>query len=106
MSAPANITPSWISRYEATVDALVPGIEVTQRRQRCGILYLRDRASNGLRTASWEAGLALQVIEQIASLHWSRRMLPSELEALHGSLLRIMSAAMALETCGPHEVAG
>src|SRR3546814_17883664 len=94
MTAPANITPAAVERYGPTLDALCPGFDGVQRRQRCGILYLRDRATAGLRVAGWEASMVLRTIESLACVHVFATLPAGELEELHHALVSLMVVAM------------
>ena len=101
MTAPANIMPWTIERYAPTLDAFRPGCGEEERRRRCGILYLRDRATAGLQVAGWEAAAILRHIEALASVHGLATMPPAQLEELHHSMTRLMSVAVALDMRGP-----
>lgn len=101
MSAPANLTPPVVERYGPTLDTILPGCGERERRLRCGILYLRDRANAAHRIAGWEATLVLHSIEALASVHAFAGMPPSQLEELHHSMTRLMGVAMALDMRGP-----
>lgn len=103
MSAPDQITPPVVARYGEVLDALRPGTAGDERRQRCGILYLRDRATAALRIAGWEAAQVLHVIVQLATVHGLGSMTSTELETLHASITRLFSVATTLEQCGPQE---
>lgn len=104
MTAPTNITPPVVARYSAVVLALKPGCIDGELRARCGILYLRDRATAAMRIAGWEAANVLQAIVSLATVHGLRPMPESELDALHYSLTRLMATATHLEQHGPREV--
>ena len=88
-------------RYGATLDALRPGCRDRERRLRCGILYMRDRASAALRVAGWEASLVLAAVESLASVHAFAPMPAAELDELHHGLIRLTSVASALDMRGP-----
>lgn len=90
-----------IERYSATLDAFLPGCGGEERRRRCGILYLRDRATAGLQVAGWEAAAILRHIEALACVHGLATMPPAQLEELHHSMTRLMSVAVALDMRGP-----
>ena len=101
MSAPVNINPPVVERYGPTVDAMRPCCGPEEKRRRCGILYLRDRATSGLRVAGWEAAMILRTIESLAGVHALSSMPPDELEELHHGMVRLMRVAMALDMRGP-----
>ena len=90
-----------IARYAPTLDALRPGCGERERRLRCGILYLRDRASAAMRVAGWEASLILQTVESLAGVHAFATMPAAELDELHHGLVRLTSVANALDQRGP-----
>src|SRR3546814_19262090 len=104
MTAPANITPAAVERYGPTLDALCPGFDGVQRRQRCGILYLRDRATAGLRVAGWEASMVLRTIESLACVHVFATMPAGELEELHHALVRLLVVAKIGRASGRERV--
>lgn len=101
MTAPANIVPPVVERYGPTIDAMRPCCADQERRYRAGILYLRDRATAGLRVAGWEGSMVLRTIESLASVHAFASMPLAELEELHHGMTRLMSVAMALDMRGP-----
>lgn len=101
MSAPDNLNPPVVVRYGPTIDALRPCCPPDERRRRAGILYLRDRATAALRVAGWEAAGILAHIEALAAVHALAPMPAEELDTLHRQLVRLMSAAMALDMRGP-----
>ena len=101
MTAPANITAPVVERYGPVLDALRPCCGEIERRRRCGILYLRDRATAAMRVAGWEAAAILRHIEALACVHAVASMPADQLEELHHSMTRLMSVAMALDMRGP-----
>lgn len=101
MNAPANIRPPVVDMYSATLDALRPCCGEVERRRRCGILYMRDRATAAIPVASFESSMILHTVASIASLHAFATMPPDQLDELHRSLVRLMQVAGALDTRGP-----
>ena len=101
MTAPANINAPVVDRYGPTLDALRPGCGPEERRLRCGILYLRDRATAALRVAGWEARCILEHIEALAAVHAFATMPTEELAELRRGMIRLMQTAMALDMRGP-----
>ncbi len=101
MTAPANIVPPVVARYAPTLDALRPGCSGMDQRLRCGILYMRDRATTALQVAGWEAGAILQHVVALATVHAFAPMPANELQELHHSMTRLMGAAQALDMRGP-----
>jgi hypothetical protein len=101
-AAPASLAFSpTVARYVPVLEALRPGCDDEERRHRCGILYLRDRAAAGRRRASWEADQVLATIESLATVHGFRSMTIGQLDLLRRSLIGLMSIATMLETDGP-----
>lgn len=90
-----------IEAYAPTVDTFLPCIPADEKRLRCGILYLRDRATAAMAVASWEASQALAPIASLASVHAYGPMTQEQLRTLRASLTRMMMVAQALETRGP-----
>jgi hypothetical protein len=90
-----------VERYGSALDLLMPGLNEDNRRLRCGILFLRDRAMRAANFASWEAAVALGGIVSLSSVHGYAPMTTEALETLHAALMRMMLAATALETRGP-----
>lgn len=90
-----------IAAYEPTIDILRPHCGDAEKRLRCGILYLRDRANAARRRACWEACVVLHAIESLATVHAFASMAPEELETLNHALTRMMLVAQALEVRGP-----
>ena len=78
-----------------------PGCVGDDRRRRCGILYMRDRATAALRTAAWEAAAILTHVEALASVYAFASVSAAELEELHHGLIRLMGTAQALDMRGP-----
>ena len=101
MTAPANINAPVVDRYGPILDVLRPGCGPEERRLRCGILYLRDRATAALRVAGWEARPILAHIEALAAVHGVATMPAEELRELRGQMVRLLSVAMALDMRGP-----
>lgn len=101
MSAPVSAMSPMIERYGPVLDTMLPGCRDVERRRRCGILFLRDRATAALRVAGWEAAAILQHIVALASVHGTASMPPSQLEELHHTMIRLMNAAQALDMRGP-----
>ena len=99
--APSQSPTPVEQRYGPTLEAMRPGCGAIERRQRCGILYLRDRAAAALRVAGWEASHLLSAIVSLGTVHAFATMPAAELEELHHQLVRVMSAAMALDQRGP-----
>lgn len=93
--------PAYIARYRPTVAQFLPAIDDESARLRCGILYLRDKASGAERVARWEASTVLAAIASIATQHAFTEMPLEQLETVHASLVRMMMAATALEVRGP-----
>jgi hypothetical protein len=74
MNRPANILPPIVQRYGGVLDALRPDCGEIERRRRCGIPYLRDRATAPIRVAGWESidvadVVVLRLSTEPASLH-------------------------------------
>lgn len=90
-----------VAHYAPTLDALRPGCGEDERRRRCGVLFLRDRAAAAQREATWEAQVVLAAIESIATVHAFGPMAAAELETLHHGLIRLMMVARAFEMRGP-----
>ena len=90
-----------IARYAPTLASFRPGCGETERRLRCGILYMRDRAAAALRVAGWEASLILHAVESMATVHAFAPMPAVELEELHHGLVRLTMTASALDQRGP-----
>lgn len=90
-----------VARYSETLEALRPGCNEVERRRRCGILYMRDRATAALRVAGWEAAGILKHVEALGCVHAVATMPPDQLEQLHHSMIRLMRVAMSLDTHGP-----
>lgn len=103
LSSAAGDLPPHARRYAATVEAFIPCIAADELRKRCGVLYLRDRASRARPIARHEAALVLTSIESLATLHAFRAMPVEQLDTLHRSLGLLMSIATALEHHGPHD---
>ena len=96
-----DVPATAVERYGTSLDALRPCCCPDERRLRCGLLYLRDRATAGQRVAGWEAGLVLQVIETLALAHTYATMPIEQLRELHHGMVRLLTVAMALEMRGP-----
>lgn len=90
-----------MAKYGVVLDAMRPGCVGVERRLRCGVLYLRDRAAAAGERAGWEAATVLAAINSIATVHAFASMPFDQLDTLHRSLTRMMLSAMALETRGP-----
>jgi len=101
MSDQANRATIPVACYSAALDAMRPGCGDDERRHRCGILYQRDRATAALRVAGWEASLILRSVESLATVHAFASCPLDELEELNCQMVRLMSAAMALDQRGP-----
>jgi hypothetical protein len=93
--------PPVVHRYGAVLDNLRPGVTGEERRRRCGILYLRDRAMAERPAAGWEATAILLHVEALAAVHAFASISAAELEELHHGMLRLMQTAMALDMRGP-----
>lgn len=96
MNAPARI-----ARYEPTVDTFLPLCSDEEKRLRCGVLYIRDKASSSIRYARPEPGMILQTIESIAATNAFAPMPIDHLSELRAGLVRMMMVAMAFEARGP-----
>lgn len=98
MNAPANIKagPAW-AKYLPVIDAFNPSAPEAERRQRAGLMLLRDMASAGQRHSTWEATQALQAIERIAGQHALTEMPVDALERTRLALVRLYTGARALD---------
>ncbi|MFL0418413.1 hypothetical protein ACH0CP_12745 [Sphingomonas sp. 179-I 2A4 NHS] len=100
MSALAT-APDRIRRYAPTVDTFLPCLGEEEKRLRCGILYMRDKATAASRHARREPELILSTITTIATEHAFAAMPIEHIRELHAGLVRLMMVAIALETRGP-----
>lgn len=98
MNAPARIkaAPAW-EKYFPAIDALRPGCSDSERRQRAGLMLLRDMATAGRRTASPEAAMALLTIQNIAGEYCLAEIPVGALDACRRALVRIYTGARDLD---------
>ncbi|WP_298690490.1 hypothetical protein [uncultured Sphingomonas sp.] len=101
MSAPDEIMPRYLARYGPVLDGLKPGCSDEERRRRCGILYLRDRAIAGRNRSSWEASIVLGALESLSCVHATTSMSTDKLDVFHRAMVGLMAIATMLETGGP-----
>ena len=92
----AEQEPAW-TRYLPAVDALRPTSKGRDRRQRAGLMLLRDTAARARRaTVSPEAEQAFSTIEVIAGEHALGDMPEANLFALRRGLANMWSAALEI----------
>lgn len=84
-------------RYLPAVDALCPGGSDQERRDRAGLMLLRDRTNAAAREASWEAQQLLLAIEHIATVHAAGNLRGEALTETRLALIRAGIAARKLE---------
>lgn len=101
MNAPANIpqrdrAAAW-EKYLPAVETLRPGTSAEEARHRAGLMLLRDMAANGQRTASEPSAMALQAVEQIASIYALASLSADQLDATRLALVRLYTGARDLE---------
>lgn len=84
--------------YLPTVDALKPGLVDDERRQRAGLMLIRDLAARSSGSASWAAQEAYSTIQSVANACAFEAMSINDLDATRRALLRIALAAQALES--------
>ena len=101
MTTAADATPLYLARYEPVLDGLMPGCVGDSRRNRCGVLYLRDRAIAGRSRASWEASVVLGALESLSCVHATSAMSTDKLDVFHRAMVGLMAIATMLETAGP-----
>lgn len=94
---PANPPPAWRS-YIPSLDALMPGKGDEERRLRCGMMLLRDRAIRARQEAGWEADMVLGAVQNIASENALAPMALEDIRHLHYNLLRLVATASNLQT--------
>jgi hypothetical protein len=99
VNAPASNPhpPAWRS-YGPALDRLMPCKDGEERRLRCGMMLMRDRAMRAREKAGWESGLILRAVQDIASEHALSPMSVEQLKHLHYSLVRLVATASNLET--------
>lgn len=89
--------PAWRS-YGPALDAMMPGKSGEERRLRCGLMLMRDRARRAREIAGWEADRVLAAVFDIASEHALSPMSVDQLKHLHYNLVRLVASASNLET--------
>jgi hypothetical protein len=88
--------------YLPSLEALMPGLGEQERRDRAGLMLIRDFASARRAGASWEAGQALYAIEAVARLHALGPLRGEQLTATRLALVRIFTGHRELERVFGH----
>lgn len=89
--------PAWRS-YGPALDRIMPGKQGDERRLRCGMMLMRDRATRAREKAGWEADQILAAVQHIAAEHALSPMTAEQLKHLHYNLVRLVATASNLET--------
>jgi hypothetical protein len=100
----SNPHPPAYRAYGPALDALMPGKVGEERRLRCGLMLMRDRALRARETAGWEADMILAAVWKMASEHALSPMPIEMLRHLHYNLIRLVGTASSLETITQGEV--
>ncbi|RDE06236.1 hypothetical protein [Sphingomonas aracearum] len=104
MTAALRSASDRIARYIPTVDTFLPCLGPEEKRLRCGILYIRDKATAAVRHARREPAIILQSVVMIASEQAYATMPIEQVRELRHALVRLMMTASALEERGPGSV--
>ena len=88
--------PAWV-KYLPSVDALHPCASEFERRQRAGLMLLRDLAGKDAARVSADAGLVLDLIEALAARHVFSPMPVATLQTVRLGLVKMFRAARAIE---------
>ncbi|OYX39018.1 MAG: hypothetical protein B7Y98_06195 [Sphingomonas sp. 32-62-10] len=88
--------PAWV-KYLPSVDALHPCASELERRQRAGLMLLRDLAGRDAARVSADAGIVLDVIEALAARHVFSSMPIPALLTLRLGLVKMFRAARAID---------
>lgn len=99
MNAPVSNPhpPAWRS-YGPALDRLMPCKDADERRLRCGMMLMRDRAMRAREKAGWASDMVLAAVQSIANESALCPMSAEQLKHLHYNLVRLVATASNLET--------
>lgn len=89
--------PAWRS-YGPALDRIMPCKDGEERRLRCGMMLMRDRAMKARERAGREADMVLAAVQIIAAESALSTMSAQQLKHLHYNLVRLVATASNLET--------
>lgn len=97
MTAAPCSEPEFVKRYRPILNALKPCCSEDEARRRIGMLYLRDRAIHGQRSAGHDAQRVLSVIEAFGCCYATAALSPDDLDVRHRAMIGLMSIATMIE---------